>query len=104
MTQWHKPLRANSSYAEQATRLLSFIKSTKFGFISLQRVFRKLGIGCELNESRYRIRLSSYNAVEVYDVEDCTSLLIYAQYQLADQDAPFKVILDPPIGSLNQVL
>ena len=42
--QWHKPLRANASYAEQAKRLLLFLKTTKFGFISLQKALWKIGI------------------------------------------------------------
>jgi hypothetical protein len=87
VVQWHKPLRANSSYLEQATRLLIFIKTTKFGFISLQRALKKLGLSVydmkntlPVNRKieKQMIRLSNYSAMEVSDVEDGSSLLIYA--------------------------
>lgn len=121
VVQWHKPLRANASYAEQAKRLLSFLKTTKFGFISLQKALWKIGISGRDVRSKEKamkesktlgftkveqtvIRMFNYSAAEVYDVEDGSSLMIYAQYQVQDVENPFKVVLDPPIGSLNQLL
>jgi hypothetical protein len=43
----------------------------------------------------------NYSAAEVYDVEDGSSLMVYAQYQVNDVENPFKVVLDPPVGNLN---
>jgi len=72
---------------EQATRLLSFIKTTKLGFISLQRALKKLGLSVydmkntlpvNRKVEKQMIRLSNYSAMEVSDVEDGSSLLIYA--------------------------
>ena len=103
VVQWHKPLRANSSYVEQAKRVMLFLKTTKFGFISLQKALWKIGISVRdlrnLEPSakgsnkfpgtsstkvakieQTMVRMFNYSAAEVYDVEDGTSLIIYTNY------------------------
>ena len=36
------------------------------------------------------------------DVEEGGKFVIYTQFLLTDDEAPFRVVLDPPIGNLNQ--
>ena len=102
------PIKNDGSLEEQSKRLLKYLQITKFGMIALQSAFEKIGIKTPADGTqqagRYQIRRFTQFEAEMVDVEVGGRIIVYTQFSIAEDDPPFRVALDPPIGNLNQLL
>ena len=102
------PIKSEANYSDQARRMLNYLQVTKFGMIALQSAFDKLGIKTPENGAKpvgkYQIRRFTQFEVEMLDTEVGGTLIVFTQFILSEDDMPFRVVLDPPIGNLNQLL
>ena len=55
-------------------------------------------------KKRFQITHFTYYQMEMIDTVEGGKITIFAQYLLENNETPFRVILDPPIGNMNQVI
>jgi len=53
---------------------------------------------------RYQVTHYTYFQAEMVDTIEGGKISIFAHYLLESYETPFRVVLDPQIGNLNQVL
>ena len=109
--QWTQPIRADVSYTQQFERALGYIAVTKFGFIALQHALslmkikvRKQSNSKPKRQKRFQVTHSSYLQMEMVDTFEGGKITVFAHYLLNNNETPFRVVLDPPIGNLSAVL
>ena len=76
--------------------------------IALQLAFDKIGIKTPVDSAKpagkYQIKRFTQFEAEMVDTEVGGRIIVYSQFSIAEDDPPFRVALDPPIGNLNQLL
>ena len=88
--------------------MLKYLQVTKFGMIALQSAFEKLGIKTPENGAKpfgkYQVRRFTQFEAEMVDSEIGGTFIVFTHFTLSEDELPFRLVLDPPIGNLNQLL